>query len=64
MVDLNITILGNNMVDLVKLKFELVCGVDYELSDDLGEYIAHDVLCEIYNGEDVIDVRYVGSELC
>lgn len=52
------------MVGLVKLKFEVVCEVDYELADDLGEYLAHDVLCEIYNGENVTDVKYVGSELC
>lgn len=43
------------MVNIVKLKFALTCEVTHELADELGKDIAHDLLCEMYNGEDALD---------
>jgi len=37
----------------VLLKFSIVVDIDDGLADELGEYIAHDVFCEMFNGEDV-----------
>ena len=51
------------MVNLVKLKFEMVCECHHELADDLGKDIAHDLLNEMYNGEDVLEWKYVDYEV-
>lgn len=39
----------------MKLCFELPLELDSEFADELGMDIAHDLLCEMYNGEDTID---------
>ncbi len=51
------------MVNIVKLKFAMTVEVSHELADDLGKDIAHDLLCEMYNGEDTLDVEYIGKEV-
>ena len=45
------------------LYFTIQVNVDTELADDLGDDIAHSVLCEMFNGEDVIGVEYSGFEV-
>lgn len=39
----------------MKLYFELPLELESEFADELGMDIAHNLLCEIYNGEDTID---------
>ena len=39
----------------MKLCFELTLELESEFADELGMDIAHDLLCEMYNGEDTID---------
>ena len=51
------------MVNIVKLKFAMTVEVSHELADDLGRDIAHDLLCEMYNGEDTLDWEYIGYEV-
>ena len=51
------------MVNIVKMTFKMTCHCHDELADDLGKDIAHDLLCEMYNGEDVLDWEYVGHEV-
>jgi hypothetical protein len=51
------------MVNIVKLKFAMTVEVSHELADELGKDIAHDLLCEMYNGEDTLDWEYIGYEV-
>ena len=47
------------MTEKVELFFKMTCEVSPELADELGKDIAHDLLCEIYNGENVVEWDYV-----
>ena len=39
----------------MKLCFESTLELESEFADELGMNIAHDLLCEMYNGEDTIE---------
>lgn len=47
------------MVNLVKLVFECTIECSHEYADELGRDIAHDLLNEWDNGEDILEWRYV-----
>ena len=51
------------MVELTKLLYGLIIECPPEYADEIGEDIAHDLLNELYNSEDVIEVEYYGYEL-
>ena len=44
---------------IVKLHFDMTVEVDEKYADELGKDIAHDILCEMYNGDDVFEIEYV-----
>lgn len=44
----------------VTLHFDMTIDIDSEFADDLGNDIAHDILGEMFNGEDVLEVEYKG----
>ena len=46
----------------VTLHFDMTVEVDVEYADELGKDIAHDILCEMYNGDDVFEIEYVGHD--
>ena len=47
---------------IVKLHFDMTVEVDEEYADELGKDIAHDIFCEMYNGDDVFEIAYVGHD--
>lgn len=47
----------------VILHFDMTIEVDPEFADELGKDIAHDILCELYNGEDVLEIVYKGHDI-
>ncbi len=47
----------------VTLHFDMTVEVDPEFADELGSDIAHDILCEMFNGEDVFEIKYVGYDV-
>ena len=51
------------MTNLCKLHFDITVNVHSEYADYLGKDIAHDILCEMFNGEDVLEVEYNGHDL-
>ena len=48
---------------IVTLNFGMTIEVD-DLNniDELGKAIAADILCELFNGEDVLEVNYIGQD--
>ena len=51
------------MVNLVKLVFECTIECDYQYSEEIGKDIAHDLLNEWDNGEDILEWKFVKSEV-
>ena len=51
------------MVNIVKLHFVCTIECKYEYADELGEDIAHDLLNEWDNGEDILEWKFVKSEV-
>lgn len=47
----------------VALHFDMVVEVDEQYADELGRDIAHDILCEMWNGEDVLEIEYKGHDV-
>ena len=47
----------------VNLHFDMIVEVDQEFADELGRDIARDILCELYNGEDVLEIEYKGHDI-
>lgn len=47
---------------IIKLKFELVCECPEEEAQDLGDDLAAFLQESWFNGEDVLEVQYVGCE--
>lgn len=47
----------------VTLHFDMTVEVDPKYADELGSDIAHDILCEMYNGEDVFEIKYIGHDV-
>ncbi len=52
-----------NRMTKVTLHFDMTVEVDPEFADELGSDIAHDILCEMFNGEDVFEIKYVGYDV-
>ena len=51
------------MVNLVKLHFVCTVECHYENADELGRDIAHDLLNGMDNGEDILEWKFIKSEL-
>ena len=51
------------MTNICKLKFEVEVHVHDECADDLGNDLAKFLQESWFNGEDVLDVRYVGHDV-
>jgi hypothetical protein len=45
------------------LHFDMTIEIDDEKHCDyLGKNIAHDILCEMFNGEDLLEIEYKGHD--
>lgn len=51
------------MVNLIELKFSLICELDEECASEVGEDICHDMMCIYNNGEDVYEWLFRGYEI-
>lgn len=48
----------------VVLHFDMEVNLDVlDNVDELGSDIAHDILCEMWNGEDVLEIEYKGHDV-
>ena len=51
------------MVDLIELNFSLICELDEECVDEVGEDICHDMTCMYNNGEDIYEWLFRGYKI-
>lgn len=54
---------GLFIMDVVELKFSLICECDSGCCDDVGEDICHDMMGLYSNGEDVYEWLFRGFEV-
>ena len=50
---------------MIMLKIGIIIdddGDDFEYLEEIGEYLAKDVVGTLYNGHDYIDAKYMGCE--
>ena len=46
------------------LHFDMTIEInDEKYCDELGKNIAHDIFCEMFNGEDLLEIEYVGHDI-
>lgn len=51
------------MADLVELKFSLICELDEDCCDEVGEDVCHDMRHIYYNGEDIYEWLFRGYSI-
>ena len=51
------------MTNICKLKFSVACHVHDECANDLGEDLARFLEESWFNGEDVLEVEYIGYDV-
>ena len=51
------------MVNLVELKFSLICEADEDCCNEIGEDICHDMCRMYHNGEDTYEWQFHGFEV-
>lgn len=50
---------------MIMLKIGIILDEDCEKPeyfDEIGEYLAKDIVGDLYNGDDYVDAQYLGSE--